>query len=152
MCNNLIVRQCNVCVIIFQTFSFCRVEQSMESLFWSLFGLTDLEMFAIDKPEFEITRQTGVALFGFYQVLMAIVAINMLIAMMTRSFESIVVRCLICKSRKKPYTSHIHISLNCLALQNTPPPPGNSNPFCVGGGMGDGYFLELHNGIKLYRF
>lgn len=69
---------------------FARVEKSLESLFWSLFGLTDLEMFEIDKPEFEITRQTGVALFGFYQVLMAIVAINMLIAMMTRSFESIV--------------------------------------------------------------
>lgn len=73
---------------------FCRVEKSLESLFWSLFGLTDLEMFEIDKPEFEITRQTGVALFGFYQVLMTIVAINMLIAMMTRSFESIVVRCI----------------------------------------------------------
>ncbi|XP_078355677.1 short transient receptor potential channel 5-like, partial [Oculina patagonica] len=69
---------------------FARVDKSMESLFWSLFGLTDLETFEIDKPEFQITRQTGVALFGLYQVLIAVVAINMLIAMMTRSFESIV--------------------------------------------------------------
>ena len=60
-----------------------------ESLFWSLFGLTDLETFGIDKPEFQITRQTGVALFGLYQVLIVVVAINML---MTRSFEIIVVR------------------------------------------------------------
>lgn len=64
----------------------------MESLFWSLFGLTDLNTFEIDRPEFQITRETSVTLFGFYQVLIVIVAINMLIAMMTRSFESIVVR------------------------------------------------------------
>ena len=70
----------------------CRVDKGLESLFWSLFGLTDLETFGIDKPEFQITRQTGVALFGLYQVLIAVVAINMLIAMMTRSFETIVVR------------------------------------------------------------
>jgi len=57
--------------------------------------LTDLETFGIDKPEFQITQQTGVALFGLYQVLIAVVAINMLIAMMTRSFETIVVRFLI---------------------------------------------------------
>ena len=71
---------------------FCRVDKGLESLFWSLFGLTNLETFEIDKPEFQITRQTGVALFGLYQVLIAVVAINMLIAMMTRSFETIVVR------------------------------------------------------------
>jgi len=70
---------------------FCRVDKGLESLFWSLFGLTNLETFEIDKPEFQITRQTGVALFGLYQVLIAVVAINMLIAMMTRSFETIVV-------------------------------------------------------------
>ena len=64
----------------------------MESLFWSMFGLTDLNTFEIDKPEFHITRETGVTLFGMFQVLIVIVAINMLIAMMTRSFESIVVR------------------------------------------------------------
>lgn len=64
----------------------------MESLFWSMFGLTDLNSFEIDKPEFQITRETGVTLFGMFQVLIVIVAINMLIAMMTRSFESIVVR------------------------------------------------------------
>ena len=64
----------------------------MESLFWSMFGLTDLNTFEIDKPEFQITRETGVTLFGMFQVLIVIVAINMLIAMMTRSFESIVVR------------------------------------------------------------
>ena len=63
----------------------------MESLFWSMFGLTDLNTFDIDKPEFQITRETGVTLFGMFQVLIVIVAINMLIAMMTRSFESIVV-------------------------------------------------------------
>ena len=79
----------------FPNILFCSLDKSLESLFWSLFGLTDLAIFATDKPEFEITRQTGVALFGLYQVLMAIVAINMLIAMMSRSFETIVVRWLI---------------------------------------------------------
>lgn len=74
------------------TILFCRVDKGLESLFWSLFGLANLETFEIDKPEFQITRQTGVALFGLYQVLIAVVAINMLIAMMTRSFETIVVR------------------------------------------------------------
>ena len=74
----------------FPNILFCSLDKSLESLFWSLFGLTDLAIFATDKPEFEITRQTGVALFGLYQVLMAIVAINMLIAMMSRSFETIV--------------------------------------------------------------
>jgi len=77
---------------ILSNIPFCRVDKGLESLFWSLFGLTNLETFEIDKPEFQITRQTGVALFGLYQVLIAVVAINMLIAMMTRSFETIVVR------------------------------------------------------------
>ena len=76
----------------FPNILFCSLDKSLESLFWSLFGLTELATFATDKPEFQITRQTGVALFGLYQVLMAIVAINMLIAMMSRSFETIVVR------------------------------------------------------------
>ena len=54
----------------------CRVDKSMESLFWSMFGLTDLNTFDIDKPEFQITRETGVTLFGMSQVLIVIVAIN----------------------------------------------------------------------------
>lgn len=73
-----------------QEHHFARVDKSLGSLFWSLFGLTDLDTFAIDKPEFGITQQTGVALFGFYQVLIVVIAFNMLIAMMSRSFETIV--------------------------------------------------------------
>jgi len=71
---------------------YCRVDKSMESLFWSMFGLTDLDTFGIDKSEFQIAQETGVMLFNLYQVLIVIVVINMLIAMMTRSFKSIMVR------------------------------------------------------------
>jgi len=71
--------------------SVSRVDKSMESLFWSMFGLTDLDTFGIDKSEFQIAQETGVMLFNLYQVLIVIVVINMLIAMMTRSFKSIMI-------------------------------------------------------------
>ena len=40
---------------------------------------------------FDITKDTGKVLFGFFLLVVTVVAINMLIAMMTRSFEAIAV-------------------------------------------------------------
>lgn len=61
-------------------------------LFWSIFGYTDPQSFQTKDPNFTITRETGVFLFGLFQILAVIVAVNMLIAMMTKSFENITVR------------------------------------------------------------
>ena len=40
---------------------------------------------------FDITKDTSKVLFGFFLLVVTVVAINMLIAMMTRSFEAIAV-------------------------------------------------------------
>ena len=69
----------------------CRAEHGFASLFWSVFGLTDLSSFETQSKVFGITSKTGQALFGLFQLITVIVAVNMLIAMMTRSFESIAV-------------------------------------------------------------
>ncbi|KAK3708858.1 hypothetical protein QZH41_016285 [Actinostola sp. cb2023] len=71
------------------THRFSNVAAGLNGLFWSLFGLTDLQSFSTKDSNFLITKETGEVLFGLFQVLAVIIAINMLIAMMTRSYDDI---------------------------------------------------------------
>ena len=71
-------------------------------MFWALFGKLDLEDFNTRDTTFDITQGTGRILFAFYSVCAVIVALNMLIAMMSHSYDSISVR----------KTSHIKQLLN----------------------------------------
>ena len=64
----------------------------MGSMFWAAFGKLDLEDFDTEDGTFKITQETGRVLFAFYSICAIMVALNMLIAMMTRSYNSISVR------------------------------------------------------------
>lgn len=61
-------------------------------MFWALLDKIDLEEFETKDRTFEITEETGKVLFAFYSICAIVVALNMLIAMMSHSFEAISVR------------------------------------------------------------
>ena len=72
--------------------TFFRLSQSTTSMFWALFDKIDLEDFDTKDKSFNITAQTGRVLFAFYSICAVMVALNMLIAMMTHSYDAISVR------------------------------------------------------------
>jgi hypothetical protein len=61
-------------------------------MFWALFDKIDLEDFDTKDRTFKITEETGKILFAFYSICAIMVALNMLIAMMSHSYEYISVR------------------------------------------------------------
>ena len=61
-------------------------------MFWALFDKIDLDEFETKNHTFEITEKTGKVLFAFYSICAVMVALNMLIAMMSHSYEYISVR------------------------------------------------------------
>ena len=61
-------------------------------MFWALFDKIDLEEFETKDRTFDITQETGKILFAFYSICAIMVALNMLIAMMSHSYEYISVR------------------------------------------------------------
>ena len=65
-----------------------RVEGSLSQLFWALFGLTELSSFETNDA-FQMTQNTGKLLFAVYNVSMIVVTMNMLIAMMSNTFQHI---------------------------------------------------------------
>ena len=71
---------------------FYRFSKSTRSMFWALFDQADLEDFNTKDTTFEITQETGKVLFAFYSICIIMVALNMLIATMTHSYDSISVR------------------------------------------------------------
>ena len=66
----------------------------MRFLFWDLFGLVELDALETEK-NFTITQYTGELLLGLYSIASVVVAINMLIAMMSNSYQRIVVSALV---------------------------------------------------------
>lgn len=63
---------------------------SLRLLFWDLFGMADLGDLKTDE-KFAITQFTGELLLGLYSIASILVAINMLIAMMTNSYQQVAV-------------------------------------------------------------
>lgn len=64
---------------------------SLETLFWSIFGLIDIDRMELKEPHF-ITEWAGKTMFGSYGVISLVVLLNMLIAMMSNSYQYIAVR------------------------------------------------------------
>eukprot|EP00041_Stephanoeca_diplocostata_P014205 m.255905 g.255905 ORF g.255905 m.255905 type:complete len:194 (-) comp19623_c0_seq24:350-931(-) len=61
-----------------------------ETLFWSLFGFVELDVLdAAGAPHSTTTEAVGRLLFGIYMVLVAILMINLLIAMMNSTYQRI---------------------------------------------------------------
>lgn len=64
----------------------------METIFWSLFGEIDESNFQIDASGYGAISKTGVVLFGVFNIVAILVALNMLIAMLNDSYTRITVR------------------------------------------------------------
>lgn len=91
-----------VCVLVcvhcslfsyYHLFSFvpCRVEESFKTLFWSIFGLSEV-ISVVLKYDHKFIENIGYVLYGVYNVTMVVVLLNMLIAMINSSYQEIEVR------------------------------------------------------------
>ena len=63
------------------------IGQSYVSLLWSLFGVTPLKELSEQRGEQGFTDVVGHSLLGAYLIMAITVMVNMLIAMMSRSFQ-----------------------------------------------------------------
>lgn len=69
---------------------FFRLFETLQSLFWSIFGLINLYVTNV-KAQHEFTEFVGATMFGTYNVISLVVLLNMLIAMMNNSYQLIAV-------------------------------------------------------------
>ncbi|CAG5005968.1 unnamed protein product [Parnassius apollo] len=67
---------------------FANLFETMQTLFWAVFGLVDLDSFELDGIKI-FTRFWGMLMFGTYAVIQIIVLLNLLIAMMNHSYQLI---------------------------------------------------------------
>lgn len=67
---------------------FCSLFETSQSLFWASFGLVDLTTFELTGIK-SFTRFWALLTFGSYSVINIIVLLNMLIAMMSNSYQII---------------------------------------------------------------
>ncbi|KAI4815995.1 hypothetical protein KUCAC02_006116 [Chaenocephalus aceratus] len=71
-----------------QNNAFSTLFQTLQSLFWSIFGLISLHVTNV-KPDHKFTEFVGSTMFGTYNVISLVVLLNMLIAMMNNSYQHI---------------------------------------------------------------
>ncbi|WKY02200.1 hypothetical protein Q1695_015872 [Nippostrongylus brasiliensis] len=64
------------------------IYHTSETLFWAMFGLIDLSHFSLKEAHY-LTEWTGKTIFGSYSCCSIIVLLNMLIAMMSNSYQYI---------------------------------------------------------------
>uniref|UniRef100_A0A8C1HMM3 Transient receptor potential cation channel subfamily C member 2b n=2 Tax=Cyprinus carpio TaxID=7962 RepID=A0A8C1HMM3_CYPCA len=64
-----------------------RLNETFSFLFWTMFGMADQAY--VDMPEFVLAEFVGRILYGIYTLIIVIVLLNMLIAMITNSFQKI---------------------------------------------------------------
>ncbi|XP_012217275.1 transient receptor potential-gamma protein isoform X3 [Linepithema humile] len=75
----------NACVVWRR---FANLFETIQTLFWAVFGLIDLESFELDGIKI-FTRFWGMLMFGTYSVINIVVLLNLLIAMMNHSYQLI---------------------------------------------------------------
>ncbi|XP_034024369.1 short transient receptor potential channel 6 [Thalassophryne amazonica] len=68
--------------------AFTTVEESFKTLFWAIFGLSEVKSVVINIDH-KFIENTGYVLYGVYNIIMVIVLLNMLIAMFNSSFQEI---------------------------------------------------------------
>ncbi|KAK2823410.1 hypothetical protein Q7C36_020010 [Tachysurus vachellii] len=71
-----------------QNNAFSTLFETLQSLFWSIFGLISLYVTNVD-PEHQFTEFVGATMFGTYNIISLVVLLNMLIAMMNNSYQHI---------------------------------------------------------------
>lgn len=64
------------------------LEESFKTLFWAIFGLSEVRSVVINNGH-KFIENIGYVLYGIYNVTMVIVLLNMLIAMINSSFQEI---------------------------------------------------------------
>ena len=65
---------------------------SVSAIFWSLFGQIDPGSFElVDESEYDVIWKTGLILFGTFNIVAVLVALNMLIAILNDSYVQITV-------------------------------------------------------------
>uniref|UniRef100_A0A672SMF8 Transient receptor potential cation channel subfamily C member 7 n=1 Tax=Sinocyclocheilus grahami TaxID=75366 RepID=A0A672SMF8_SINGR len=68
--------------------AFTTVEESFKTLFWSIFGLSEVVSVVL-KYDHKFIENIGYILYGVYNVTMVVVLLNMLIAMINSSYQEI---------------------------------------------------------------
>ncbi|KAK1786461.1 hypothetical protein P4O66_018152, partial [Electrophorus voltai] len=71
-----------------QNNAFSTLFETLQSLFWSVFGLINLYVTNVE-PDHKFTEFVGATMFGTYNVISLVVLLNMLIAMMNNSYQHI---------------------------------------------------------------
>ncbi|XP_041864348.1 short transient receptor potential channel 6a isoform X2 [Melanotaenia boesemani] len=71
-----------------QNDAFTTLEESFKTLFWAIFGLSEVKSVVINNGH-KFIENIGYVLYGVYNVTMVIVLLNMLIAMINSSFQEI---------------------------------------------------------------
>uniref|UniRef100_A0A8C3FF28 Transient receptor ion channel domain-containing protein n=1 Tax=Chrysemys picta bellii TaxID=8478 RepID=A0A8C3FF28_CHRPI len=64
-----------------------RFNETFQFLFWTMFGMAEYSV--VDMPQYGLAEFVGRALYGIFTIVMVIVLLNMLIAMITNSFQKI---------------------------------------------------------------
>ena len=65
---------------------------TVSAIFWSLFGQVDPSSFQDDESEYDVIWKTALILFGAFNIVAVLVALNMLIAILNDSYVQITVR------------------------------------------------------------
>ncbi|KAG7322413.1 hypothetical protein KOW79_013759 [Hemibagrus wyckioides] len=73
---------------VHQNNAFSTLFETLQSLFWSIFGLISLHVTNVD-PKHQFTEFVGATMFGTYNIISLVVLLNMLIAMMNNSYQHI---------------------------------------------------------------
>uniref|UniRef100_A0A673AXM9 Transient receptor potential cation channel subfamily C member 6 n=1 Tax=Sphaeramia orbicularis TaxID=375764 RepID=A0A673AXM9_9TELE len=68
--------------------AFTTVEESFKTLFWAIFGLSEVKSVVINIDH-KFIENIGYILYGVYNIIMVVVLLNMLIAMFNSSFQEI---------------------------------------------------------------
>uniref|UniRef100_A0A8C9V090 Transient receptor potential cation channel, subfamily C, member 6a n=1 Tax=Scleropages formosus TaxID=113540 RepID=A0A8C9V090_SCLFO len=71
-----------------QNDAFTTIEESFKTLFWAIFGLSEVKSVVVNNGH-KFIENIGYVLYGVYNVTMVIVLLNMLIAMINSSFQEI---------------------------------------------------------------
>uniref|UniRef100_A0A182TJL8 Transient receptor ion channel domain-containing protein n=1 Tax=Anopheles melas TaxID=34690 RepID=A0A182TJL8_9DIPT len=82
---NITATDPNACIVWRR---FANLFETIQTLFWAVFGLVDLENFELDGIKI-FTRFWGMLMFGTYSVINIVVLLNLLIAMMNHSYQLI---------------------------------------------------------------
>jgi hypothetical protein len=66
-----------------------RMDATFKTVFWSLFGLAEKEGVQLEDFDKQFTEIIGYLIYGAFNIASVIVLLNMLIAMMSKSYETI---------------------------------------------------------------